>query len=356
MDFLKLPIEKLKNKVICDKHFQETSFMNYTRSKLNKTTAVPTIYIDSNDEEIDLLESPTTFVIENKEKKSGSGYLITNSSSREKSKIDIDEADSGEQQIIVMKSSTGPTSAKRLKTELPTQKPSEMRILNKLPPPAITPGKQLISFNQIKEAIQKSSTSQQCAKTKVKLIEKPKVFNTKVIKHEILPSIINEVEQFEVLSFLPEEVSSPSKPLTLDLSLSSSSSSSSLQEIKTLIKDVAEIKSLLSEKIPPTAQMPSTSTGVSSESNITPSHLNKIQLFNGIKRYLSPSLIALLRLEIFSAPNREYKKDEKIICDELLKLGDEVYDFFSEEWRLRLPSKDQVKSWQSDDLIDDDAS
>jgi hypothetical protein len=34
--------------------------MNYTRSKLNKTNAIPTIFIDpTTDEEIDLLETPT---------------------------------------------------------------------------------------------------------------------------------------------------------------------------------------------------------------------------------------------------------------------------------------------------------
>ena len=42
LPFLSLPIAKLKNKVICDMHFPESSFMNYTRSKLNKTTAIPT--------------------------------------------------------------------------------------------------------------------------------------------------------------------------------------------------------------------------------------------------------------------------------------------------------------------------
>jgi hypothetical protein len=61
-------------------------------------------------------------------------------------------------------------------------------------------------------------------------------------------------------------------------------------------------------------------------------------------------------MEIFAAPNREFKKDEKIICSEILKLGSEVYDFFSDEWRLRLPSKEIVKGWQSEELTDDDAS
>lgn len=353
MDFLQLPVEKLKNKVICDKHFPESCFMNYSRSKLNKTTAVPTIYFNPDEVEIDLLKKPTSFVLENREKKQGSvGY-----SSNTGKSIDMD--DSSEQQTTVMKSSLGPPSSKRIKTEFPiaTKKLTEMRILNKLPVTLTAGNSQLITVSQFKETIQqKSPPSQQYSKTRAKVIEKPKVFQAsstpKVVKHEILaaPIIPEEDEQYEVITILPEEVlpaSSPTKPFN----------DSTAQEIKVLIKEVAEIKSLLHEKAAAAvAQVPSPSTSICNESNITQSHLNKIQLFNGIKRYLSPSLIALLRMEIFAAPNREHKKDEKIICDEILKLGDEVYDFFAEEWRLRLPSKDQVKSWQSDELIDDDAS
>lgn len=354
MDFLKLPLEKLKNKVICDKHFPETSFMNYTRSKLNKTTAVPTIYIDPNDAEIDLLETPTSFVIENQAKKAGSFAI---SSNNVKSEIDMADDSISEPQIIVIKQTPGPSPAKRLKTELPVvpQKSTGMRILNKLPVTTATTSNQSITISQFKEATQKSPTNQKYSKTRVKLIEKPKVFPTKstpkVIKHEILVAPITEEEQFKEIDLLPEEVSYSS---TISLPPTNEPSQ---EEFKALFKDVAEIKTfLLNEKIQPAPQVPSTSINILNESNITQSHLNKIQLFNGIKRYLSPSLIALLRMEIFAAPNREYKKDEKIICDEILKLGEEVYDFFSDEWRLRLPSKDQVKGWQSDDLIDDDAS
>lgn len=90
-------------------------------------------------------------------------------------------------------------------------------------------------------------------------------------------------------------------------------------------------------------------------SNISQTPFNKVQLFNGIKRYLSPSLMALVRMELFGGPSRDYKQDEKIICAELLKLGEGTYDFFNDEWRLRLPTKEQVKSWENEALDDDDA-
>jgi hypothetical protein len=104
------------------------------------------------------------------------------------------------------------------------------------------------------------------------------------------------------------------------------------------LKQIAELKQIIQEK--------DTSTPARKEfSNISQSHLNKVQLFNGIKRYLSPSMVALLRIELFSNPNREYKKDEKIICRELLELGERTYDHLTDEWRLRLPAKSEVAKW-----------
>lgn len=119
------------------------------------------------------------------------------------------------------------------------------------------------------------------------------------------------------------------------------------------IKQIAEIKELLTKN---KAQAAS-ATPMKSEPesfNISQSHMNKVQLFNGIKRYLSPSMNALLRIELFSAPNREYKKDEKIICQELLSLGEKTYDFLAEEWRLRLPAKEDAQRWIDEQITDED--
>lgn len=82
--------------------------------------------------------------------------------------------------------------------------------------------------------------------------------------------------------------------------------------------------------------------------------LSKPQLFNGIRRYLNPSMISLLRMEMFADAEREYKPDERQIAMELWQLppaeraahGDGgVYEFMRSEWRFRLPPKGDVLQW-----------
>lgn len=347
--FLSLPMDKLKNKVICDMHFPESSFMNYTRNKLNKTTALPTIFINEKGEEVDLLSSPTEWVIANKNAKIPSHFndSIT-------AKIDIDDSN-----IEVEM-----PQPKRIKTEIP-QKVGEMRILNKMVPHQankISPIKPIISNKNdspsSSQFIQKSSpksliTSTAVKKNPVKLETSPSYHQVKHVEKvkvnkEIIPKVStqshndSDQQEFEIVTVVSGDERSE---VTSDNN----------EELKLLLAqtslDISEIKSMLNKSIS-TSQQTSTK---SEESNISQSQLNKVQLFNGIKRYLSPSLIALLRMELFGAPNREFKKDEKIICTELLKLGDETYDFFNDEWRIRLPSKDQVKSWQNLEMTDDDA-
>ena len=350
MAFLTLPMDKLKNKVICDMHFPESSFMNYTRSKLNKTTAIPTIFINENRQEVDLLSNPTDWVIENKNAETPSHFKDSNTV-----KIDIDDSN-----IEVEM-----PQPKKIKTEVP--KVGEMRILNKLVAPqsnkVLTVNKVISKPESIVKVAPKSlpttATAVKVQKTPVKIetlpafhtksAEKPKVFK------EVTPTASAQIsfndsdpaqETYEFVTVLSDE-----QP-----SFANETTSSHLQvasdEIKSLLsqtsQDILDIKSMLSTSISK-IQSP-----VKNESsNISQSQFNKVQLFNGIKRYLSPSLIALLRMELFSCPNREYKKDEKIICAELLKLGDETFDFFNDEWRLRLPSKDEVKSWQNEEMTDE---
>lgn len=357
MPFLQLPVEKLKNKVICDKHFPETAFMNYTRSKLTKTTSVPTIYFNEEDQEVDLLEGPTDWVIENRNNRPAPGFLATPSKPY---KMKLEMEDSQEQFMILNQSPAKKAiqlPQKRTQSDIKTEVNSQpaVRILNRLPQTTVSLNNQLHSLGELKQIVKKSASTINIQKKvapppeKIRIVSPPeKRFlpsssTPKIIKQEIIhhPQDDSQIE----FMYLNEGELSTVK-----------SAPDCSQDIKSLAKEVSEIKSMLSEKLAQ-PQQPNTSTASLNESsNITQSQFNKVQLFNGIKRYLSPSLIALLRMEIFAAPNREYKKDEKIICSEILKLGGEIYDFFSDEWRLRLPSKEIVKNWQSEELTDDDAS
>ncbi|XP_073838263.1 uncharacterized protein [Musca autumnalis] len=80
---------------------------------------------------------------------------------------------------------------------------------------------------------------------------------------------------------------------------------------------------------------------------ISANTLSKAQLFNGIKRYISSSMMALLRMEMFGNSDREWKTDEKQVATDLLRLGENVYKFFTDEWRLRLPGLRDVRNWLS---------
>lgn len=96
--------------------------------------------------------------------------------------------------------------------------------------------------------------------------------------------------------------------------------------------------------------------------------LTKPQLFNAVKKYLNPSMMALLRMELFGDPEREYKPDERDFSMQLLEQSSTdgygsgkiakggFYDFMRSEWRFRLPPRNVVEKWirQRQETADDD--
>lgn len=106
-----------------------------------------------------------------------------------------------------------------------------------------------------------------------------------------------------------------------------------LEKLAEQSRQIAELKELLEKK-----EMP----------KIEKTQLNKIQLFNGIKRYLNPTMVSFLRMEMFGGNDRQYKPDEKDLCTELFSLGVDVYKHFSDEFRFRLPPVREVESWNAD--------
>lgn len=76
--------------------------------------------------------------------------------------------------------------------------------------------------------------------------------------------------------------------------------------------------------------------------------MTKVQLFNGIRKYLNPTMVALLRMEMFGSAEREYRPDERQLSKELYNLNQSVYDYMRDEWRFRLPAKTEVEKWLKD--------
>lgn len=73
--------------------------------------------------------------------------------------------------------------------------------------------------------------------------------------------------------------------------------------------------------------------------------LSKPQLFNSVKRYLSSTMTTLLKMEIFGGGDRDWKPDEKKLSCEIMNLGENIYTYFVDEWRLRLPPRSKVDKW-----------
>lgn len=358
MSFLDLPSQKILNKVICDFHFKENNFMNYKRERLTKTNAVPTIYISpKNQEEVDLVTSPTEWVLENQKSAIPSSFRRSSNYS-----INVDESGTASDSFVFEEEQ--PPSPKKVKLETPLN--STMRILNS----SVSSSGGAITVRKIVKKTPNAIDSPEVVKqhsgdyTIIRPVQKTPVKAVpKIVKQEILqPSSFEDLPASLVEVVLPptnyakpqssstytKSQPSPTRSVTDDLK----------PAILDSIKQIAEIKEMMLNRKPEFVAVPQPERPTEQEANISQSQLNKVQLFNGIKRYLSPSMSALLRMELFAAPDREYKKDEKIICQELLQLGDKTYSHLADEWRLRLPAKKDVQDWLDEQMAeeDDDAS
>ncbi|XP_013110128.2 uncharacterized protein LOC106088958 [Stomoxys calcitrans] len=82
----------------------------------------------------------------------------------------------------------------------------------------------------------------------------------------------------------------------------------------------------------------------------------KTQLLNSITGYINDSMLALLRMEMFGGPEREWKPDERQIAVDLLCLGETVYKYFTDVWRLRLPRLQDARIWAEtgDEKLEED--
>jgi hypothetical protein len=128
----------------------------------------------------------------------------------------------------------------------------------------------------------------------------------------------------------------------------------SLHEQKSQHEQLLQIHLQLDQRQHTLLQPPVKSDELLSSSKLEKNSMKKEQLFNGIKRYLNPAAVALLRLEMFGSGERDYKGDEKNFAIELLTLGNDVYDYFVDEWRFRLPPKQAVKLWKEQGEAEDE--
>lgn len=377
LDFIDMPSNKLRNKVVCEDHFKSTCFMNYKKESLVKT-AVPTLIKLDSGEIIDLesstIEIEIEFLDEEKSDVSPSKPIILNNRKREvEQKIidlmpDISNKDSfllevkqdvkqeKKRKMEILEDVQINAPVKKVKIDLPTKTPitvlnkfitkeESTAPLNKLLNSGITLTK-LKTVNKkpvVKKLISQRTEANTESKPDPTPVSKPEVSSSEPESEEDpLESTTNIIEN---------EI--PTPPIisqeTIDKELyvqTMSEQAKQIEELKTLMKEM--IVKNAEKQTPVTVKVKETSPKVSK------SNLNKVQLFNGIKRYLNPSMVALLRMEMFGGNEREWKSDEKDFSVELLNLGPSVYEYMQDEWRFRLPPKKDVEKWKVDKGDDSD--
>lgn len=124
-----------------------------------------------------------------------------------------------------------------------------------------------------------------------------------------------------------------------------------LQMMSEHAKQIEELKKIITDKLADKKDDSNNSNASQSTNDLRQIRvekgpaMTKVQLFNGIRKYLNPTMVALLRMEMFGSSEREYRPDEKQLSKELYNLNQNVYDYMRDEWRFRLPPKLDVEAW-----------
>ncbi|XP_062540150.1 uncharacterized protein LOC134208075 [Armigeres subalbatus] len=380
LEFKELPLSKLKNKVVCQDHFENRMFMNYLQEGLVKT-AVP---------RLDILEDGKTWNVETNEINEREEWIIpekNESVETETTRMEIQFVDSEHEEFnitpvlsppkILNKTNKKSTSAMALlatvnnedhKQEAPAA-PAPTAILRKVlvkrkPKPSAdnSPKKskvQLLSIHRLPVKSLPNSVQQRDS-------------TAEEIPSMVMPSSSTDVTEETLAQAAPRTQSAPIEPpaspavtIITDPAyhVKLDEATARIAEVKKLLTDVLN-KPIPEPKVievPVPTPMPVPVHKCEPQSDESGSkmekgpHMNKVQLFNGIKRYLNPTMVALLRMELFAgAPERQWKSDEKSLAVELVNLGENVYGHFLDEFRFRLPAKKDALKWKEDALDDED--
>lgn len=419
MEFLQLDVSKLRNKVVCEVHFTNNSFMNYRKERLIKT-AVPTLYyvsdgeqiecgetVDTEEENVDegepktndlniQIDLPEQEMLSNNTKIDDK--ILPNSFESSESLIDnaieecqITDTDDPLGNTIELFSSNGNIFNMKVAQTVVTKTPKP-KLLNyiasssrqKLDMPCTFKAAKRPNVNvNLKYVVKKSKPHDHN-----KLINENVNFETNPSVDHSTFNIKDDVTLTDspvntTLGASPTNVAKtvkPSPPKSIENELNADilvklekiqaeesnkvDKTLYLQTMENQAKQIEELKKLVMEKVlnpadsisHSNASTPSSSSAASLESQHIRVEkgpaMTKIQLFNGIRKYLNPTMVALLRMEMFGGPEKQYRSDEKQLSKELYNLNQQVYDYMRDEWRFRLPAKSDVELWlkeQDDD-------
>uniref|UniRef100_A0A7G3A7Q3 Putative actin cytoskeleton-regulatory complex protein pan1 n=1 Tax=Lutzomyia longipalpis TaxID=7200 RepID=A0A7G3A7Q3_LUTLO len=369
LEFLDLPLDKLKNKVVCQMHFRSDNFMNYLQNSLVKT-AYPTL-MRFGDVVLDL-EKDTA---EEKEMK-----LSETNSSVQLHIPDLDEKEvaSGNQQdtfiIDMMHNNEEDINISPGENLMLTGAPRASsqgsqqnyvfdfgQLVEDKPPPIKKEKKEPTILNATYQKVHRTRAGTAAAVQNVAVAKKTPRKSVVLAEFKITPrqEAVKEVKTVpeamrpdttEPIEVIPQEIVRETVQRKEEVEPKRDAA------LETMAKELGELKQMVidavttvkNQSIPSTSAAATSRTPSMSEQTTTgkmEKNMGKLQLFNAIKRYLNPSMVALLRMEMFGGMDREWKEDEKEFAVELYNLGINVYEFMRDEWRFRLPPEKMVKEW-----------
>ncbi|XP_053659978.1 uncharacterized protein LOC128709019 [Anopheles marshallii] len=354
-EFLDLPNDKLCNKVVCQEHFERKMFMNELCDRLTKL-AIPRL-MPKPDGTIINVETGVEF--DSQSPKDGA----LEGASAEKTTIKIEQI---QMQHTVRRSKTAEPPIKKIKILN-----SETMIRNKAGTPCevIRIKHEPKGKERLLQLLNKKVNSMH-HKTKATIISdengEPTFAdddNLDVYIHDEIQCIdepgessssVNDQHDMPISTVdsvvLPTPATVTVPVLDPVLSKKMDQNIRELAELKKLVQDLAN------RPEPQPVIIPAAAAPAKVVMEKGP-QLTKAQLFNNIKRYLNPTMVTLLRMELFGgSTERQWKTDEKSLAVDMINLGEQVYDHFKEEFRFRLPSKGEAKEWkESGEIVADDA-
>ncbi|KAJ6638005.1 hypothetical protein Bhyg_10737 [Pseudolycoriella hygida] len=367
--FLQLPINQLRNKVICETHFKEPCFMNIKRERLTKF-AIPTLLRTKSGEVVDFeidQSNPTIYDVQTSKtskfykppitkpvkllNSEASKVQITNVICEDDANTDglgnatfefaevvncHDEVEDISESIEI--------AEHRSDTEI-----GEPTFLNEITLTKI----EMNRFDRDNE----NGTTASYAKLKRKTLPtvKNKLQSDVILNKECSSKESDfEVGEIDLYDFSPKRAKF-SEPAPIIKSENVVDKTLFLETMEKQIKELNDLKEIITKKVDQLEELQKQSVEsqkVTCSTQEKPRYTieagptrTKIQLFNGIKKYLNPSMVSLLRMEMFGDTERQYKSDEKSLAVELLNVESNIYEYMRSELRFRLPPKKEAESW-----------
>lgn len=376
--FLQLPINQLRNKVVCENHFKEQCFMNIKRERLTKF-AIPTLLRTKNGEVVDFeidKSNPTIYDVQTTktskyyEPPTYKPIKLLNSNNKagkvQSANVVIREEDTVSDTLVDTTFDFSELEQCQDDDLSESVEITEQALDSEASEPTLLNGITLtkIEINRFDpDCDSDAAPTYTKLKRKVQPMVKSKVPNDHASCKDSSVKQDYDDEEIEFIDYAPKRLKvAESLPTEMTIVRQkpdhSVDKSFFVEKMDRQTKEIADLKQIITTKmekledlqkqsaksLQPTSVVISAQDKPRSTIEAGPTK-TKIQLFNGIKKYLNPSMVSLLRMEMFGDTERQYKSDEKSLAVELLNVQSNIYEYMRSELRFRLPPKKDAESW-----------